>query len=85
MSDYKKPVFIVGMPRSGTTLIQGILCNTGEYFPMPETHFFVRAAYGLPDENLSKKDLKRIRHKLLNKSRIKLDRKFPGPGLVPRD
>jgi len=77
MPTYKKPVFVVGMPRSGTTLIQGILCNTGEYFPMPETHFFVRAAYGIPDENLSKKDRKHIRQKLLNKSRIKLDRRFP--------
>jgi hypothetical protein len=77
MPGYKKPTFIVGMPRSGTTLIQGILCNTGEYFPMPETHFFVRAAYGLPEDKLSKKDRERIRQKLLNKSRIKLDRGLP--------
>jgi hypothetical protein len=77
MPAYKKPVFIVGMPRSGTTLIQGILCNTGEYFPMPETHFFVRATYGLPEENLSNKDRKRIQHKLLKKSRIKLDKRLP--------
>lgn len=77
MPTYKKPVFIVGMPRSGTTLIQGILCNTGEYFPMPETHFFVRAIYGLPEVNLSKKDRKRIQHKLLKKSRIKLNKRFP--------
>jgi hypothetical protein len=77
MPIYKEPVFIVGMPRSGTTLIQGILCNTGEYFPMPETHFFVRATYGLPKENLSKKDRKRIQHKLLKKSRIKLDPELP--------
>ena len=70
-------VFIVGMPRSGTTLIQGILCNTGEYFPMPETHFFVRAAYGLPEKNLNLKDRKRIQHKLLKKSRIKLKRALP--------
>ena len=77
MPDYIKPVFVVGMPRSGTTLIQGILCNTGEYFPMPETHFFVRAAYGLEEEKLSQKDRERIRHKLLTKSRIKLDRGIP--------
>ena len=77
MPAYKKPVFIVGMPRSGTTLIHGILCNTGEYFPMPETHFFVRAAYGLPEENLSKNHRKRIQHKLLKKSRIKLDKRLP--------
>jgi len=77
MPTYKSPVFIVGMPRSGTTLIQGILCNTGEYFPMPETHFFVRTTYGLPEENLNKKDRKRIQHKLFKKSRIKLDQELP--------
>jgi hypothetical protein len=77
MPAYKKPVFIVGMPRSGTTLIQGILCNTGEYFPIPETHFFIRAAYGLPEEILSKNDRKRIRNSLLKKSRIKLDMALP--------
>jgi hypothetical protein len=77
MPAYKKPVFIVGMPRSGTTLIQGKFCNTGEYFSMPETHFFIRATYGLPEENLSKKDRKRIQHKLLKKSRIKLEQGFP--------
>jgi len=77
MPTYKKPVFIVGMPRSGTTLIQGILCNTGEYFPIPETHFFVRATHGLPEDNLSKRDRKRIQHKLFKKSRIKLDPGLP--------
>lgn len=44
---------------------------------MPETHFFVRAAYGLPKINLSRKDLKRIQHKLLKKSRIKLIKRLP--------
>jgi hypothetical protein len=77
MPTYTKPVFIVGMPRSGTTLIQGILCNTGEFFPMPETHFFVRTTYGLPEENLNKKDRERIQHKLFKKSRIKLDQGLP--------
>jgi len=38
-SVYKKPVFIVGMPRSTATLIQGILCNTGKYFPIPAIFF----------------------------------------------
>lgn len=55
---YKEPVFIVGMLRSGTTLIQGILCNTGKYFAVPETHFFSRVVYGLP-EDLQEKILKR--------------------------
>ncbi|MGD2096185.1 MAG: sulfotransferase, partial [Desulfobacterales bacterium] len=74
-STYIDPVFIVGMPRSGTTLIQGILSNTGKYFPMPETHFFSRVAYALPENGLSDKDRKRIRRKLIRKSRIKIDEK----------
>jgi hypothetical protein len=77
MPNYKEPVFIVGMPRSGTTLMQGILCNTGKYFPMPETHFFARAAYKLPENNLSKKNRKRIRRKLIKKSKFEIDREFP--------
>jgi hypothetical protein len=85
MGNYKDPVFIVGMPRSGTTLIQGILCNTKRYFPMPETHFFVRAAYKLPEENLSKKNRKRIRRKLLKKSKFKIDHKFPSNLTTQKD
>jgi len=77
MPNYKKPVFIVGMPRSGTTLMQAILCNTGKYFPMPETHFFARAAYKLPENGLSRKNRKRIRRKLIKKSRFEIDREFP--------
>jgi len=71
---YKEPVFIVGSPRSGTTLIQGILCNTGKFFPMPETHFFSQVAYGLPEKDLSDKDRKKIQRILARKSRIELDR-----------
>jgi hypothetical protein len=73
---YKEPVFIVGSPRSGTTLIQGILCNTGRYFPMPETHFFSQVVYGLPEKGLSDKDRKKIHRILARKSRIELDRGF---------
>jgi len=74
---YKEPVFIIGMPRSGTTLIQGILCNGGSYFPMPETHFFERATYGLPEKKLSKENRESIRRILYKKSRIKIDQEFP--------
>jgi len=65
-------VFVVGMPRSGTTLIQGILCNTGYYFPVPETHFFSRVGYGLP-EQLDEKNRKKIQHLLKKKARIEVD------------
>jgi len=69
---YEEPTFIVGMPRSGTTLIQGILCNTGKYFPIPETHFFSRVAYGLP-EKLDQKARRYILRVLMKKSRIRAD------------
>jgi hypothetical protein len=72
---YKEPVFIVGMPRSGTTLLQGILCNTGKYFAVPETHFFSRVVYGLPEE-LQEKDLNKILGALAGKSRIEIDKNF---------
>lgn len=69
---YQNPVFIVGMPRSGTTLMQGILCNTGYYFPVPETHYFSRVACGLPDKpNQSEKE--KICQFLKNKARIVID------------
>ena len=70
---YNQPVFIVGVPRSGTTLLQAILCNSGEYFPMPETHFFSRVTYGLPKDNLSAEDRKKLHRVLAKKSRIKVD------------
>lgn len=69
---YENPVFVVGMPRSGTTLIQGILCNSGRYFPMPETHFFSRVAYGLP-EYLEEEDRKTIYYSFIDKLRIQVD------------
>ncbi len=69
---YTDPVFIVGMPRSGTTLLQGILSNTGNYFPMPETHFFSRATYGLRENDLSQKDCQTIRRILYRKARIEV-------------
>ena len=70
---YKTPVFVVGTPRSGTTLLQAILVNSGIFFPMPETHFFSRVAYGVPERNLSKEDRQKILHILTKKVRIEID------------
>jgi hypothetical protein len=36
----RRPIFIVGCPRSGTTLVQCILSASGDAFSLPETHFF---------------------------------------------
>jgi hypothetical protein len=75
--NYKEPVFIIGMPRSGTTLLQAILCNSGTYFPLPETHFFSRVTYGLPKSDFSVEDRKQIRRVLIKKARIEVDKEFP--------
>jgi hypothetical protein len=39
----KKSIFIVGMPRSGTTLIQSILSTNDEVYTLPETHILNKA------------------------------------------
>lgn len=35
-----RPIFVVGCPRSGTTLVQCILSASSQAFSFPETHFF---------------------------------------------
>jgi Sulfotransferase family len=40
----KYPVFIVGLPRSGTTLLTRILNSSKEIFVIPETHYFTNYA-----------------------------------------
>jgi hypothetical protein len=36
----ERPIFVVGCPRSGTTLVQCILSASSTAFSLPETHFF---------------------------------------------
>ena len=49
MSGLARPIFVVGCPRSGTTLVQCILSASSDAFSLPETHFFssVQQALGL--------------------------------------
>ena len=37
-----KRIFIVGVARSGTTLLQSMLASHPEIHSFPETHFFVK-------------------------------------------
>lgn len=58
--------FIVGAPRSGTTLVQSILSAHSEIFSAPETSFFSRivpslgAAYSYPEQRVTEDDMVRI-------------------------
>lgn len=47
-SDYA-PLFIVGMPRSGTTLIEQILASHPKVFGAGELPWFIKCAYELPE------------------------------------
>ena len=56
----RAPVFIVGLPRSGTTLLQGLLSSSPEAYSLPETHFFSVILPELakrPDELLAPSDV----------------------------
>jgi hypothetical protein len=63
-------VFIVGAPRSGTTLLQSILATHSEFFSVPETSFFSRilgrlgAGYYSPDHPLNDRDVEIIKQDL---------------------
>ncbi len=69
---YRKPVFVVGPPRAGTTLLQALLCANGPYFPMPETHFFSHAARDM-GATLCKSDRGLVRDRLAAKAAITVD------------
>ena len=43
------PVFVVGFPRSGTTLLQTLLATQGGIVTIPETHFFTIVAKALEE------------------------------------
>jgi hypothetical protein len=40
MKSEVKPIFVVGMPRSGTTLVQALIGTNTDVFTLPETHVF---------------------------------------------
>ena len=61
MTDLIRPIFIVGCPRSGTTLVQCILSASSEAFSLPETHFFshvLQAISSLPETPVVQKDIR---------------------------
>ena len=59
-----QPIFVVGCPRSGTTLVQCILSASSGAFSLPETHFFsgvLPALEAPPDAVLDAAGLRRTR------------------------
>ncbi len=64
----RHPVFVVGMPRSGTTLLSSLLDAHPSLVIAPETHYFTRCWTGEPVENTA--DALRL-----------LDRLFRQPGV----
>ena len=79
MSGLDRPIFVVGCPRSGTTLVQCILSASSHAFSLPETHFF---SWVMPTLGLSASDstadtqLMHIRSELKNEGQLVLPADF---------
>ena len=56
------PVFVVGFPRSGTTLVQALLATQPGFVTFPETHFFslVRAVMQVENDRIDPECLERV-------------------------
>jgi hypothetical protein len=64
MTGLDRPIFIVGCPRSGTTLVQCILSASSQAFSLPETHFFcsvLPAMQATPETGIDVARLDRLR------------------------
>jgi hypothetical protein len=79
--DGKKPVFVVGHPRSGTTLVQLLITAHPAFSSAPETHFFSVVLQGIPDwetRALRPDELPPLFTKLAGKPGIQLDETVQG-------
>lgn len=71
----QRPLFVVGCPRSGTTLVQCILSASSQAYSLPETHFFsiVLPRLGVPfDAALSGSALEQAKALLRDEARLDL-------------
>ena len=79
MTTLDRPIFVVGCPRSGTTLVQCILSASSQAFSLPETHFF---SYVLPlletapDGPLTLAQIRRAREALESEAALTLPATF---------
>lgn len=72
------PVFLVGYPRSGTTLLQALLATQGGLVTFPETHFFsiLLARDGRVLERYDVSAAREIMEQVIKISRLDLDPAF---------
>jgi hypothetical protein len=79
MSNLNRPIFVVGCPRSGTTLVQCILSASSRAFSLPETHFFswvLPAIQAQPDSSVTPEQLQLFRHTFESESGLSLPETF---------
>ncbi len=79
VSDLGRPIFIVGCPRSGTTLVQCILSVSSQAFSLPETHFFswvLPAIHAQPHSLIRPDQLHLLRQTFETESGLKLPDDF---------
>src|SRR5918999_2173083 len=55
-----RPIFVVGVPRSGTTLLRYMLCSHPRIYIPPESNFIPRFFRGRPSEEMSRAETRRI-------------------------
>ncbi|MDQ6671788.1 MAG: sulfotransferase, partial [Chloroflexota bacterium] len=79
MSGLRRPIFVVGCPRSGTTLVQCILSASGQAFSLPETHFFsyvLRAIDALPETPIDSRAIRLARQAFETEAELVLPASF---------
>jgi hypothetical protein len=79
VSNLRRPIFIVGCPRSGTTLVQCILSVSSQAFSLPETHFFswvLPALQVQPESPIATEQLQHFRQTFETESGLRLPEDF---------
>ena len=72
------PVFLVGYPRSGTTLLQALLATQGDIVTFPETHFFTTLYEdgGEIHDSINNDAANKLLNRITEKSGITFDANF---------
>ena len=75
------PIFIVGYPRSGTTLLQSMLYTQKNIYSFPETHFFTKILPLVNGKN-SSKSMKKSQLSIVLKNIYLSDKKIEIPNKI---